>query len=436
MNRIYKGISLTLFTRITLIAIGFIINIIVARFLGPSGKGTIALLNEFFFIASVLVMMGVHEANIYYLQNKQYRHSDIFANAIYQTLLSTAFFVLVFFLAKNWLFLSILRNVDPKVIMIAVLFFPAFFFQTHITTICLANKNITGYNILLLVQSTCSLVFQVLLVPTYGVRGGIVGILLSVVVAVMLGSLMLVRKGPPSLFPNFQYWRSSYTYGAKSQVGLILSYFNRRLPIILINLFLTPTEVGYYAIAVTVAELSWYIPESVGTVLFPEISGKSKEEAAKLVSFAMRNTLFIVVVIGILLWLGGGLFIRLFFGDSFIPSILLLRILIPGIVLFSINRVLCSYFAGTGRPEYGTYTSIISFILLLTFSFVLIPKIGVVGAPISSVIAFLASSAAALVIFKNISRYNVKDILIAKKEELEKYPQFFTRAINRIFKQK
>jgi len=436
MNRIYKSISLTLVTRVALIVIGFVINIIIARFLGPSGKGTIALLNEFFFIASVLFMMGVHEANIYYLQNKQYSHGDIFANAIYQTFFSSLFFIVLFFLTRSWLLSSILRNIDTNFVMIAILFFPAFFFQTHITTICLANKNITGYNMLLLIQCLCSLVFQILLVPKYGVSGAIVGILLSVIVAVILGSWILVKKGPPSLLPNFRYWQSSYTYGAKSQVGLILSYFNRRLPIIIINLFLTPTEVGYYAIAITLAELSWYIPESVGTVLFPEISGKSKEEAAKLVAFAMRNTLFIVTLVGILLWLGGGLFIRLFFGTAFIPSILLLRILIPGIILFSINRILCSYFAGTGRPEYGTYTSIISFILLLTSSFVLIPRIGIIGAPISSTIAFLASSIAALFIFKHISHYSTKDILIVKKEELERYPTFFSRVVNRMLKQK
>jgi O-antigen/teichoic acid export membrane protein len=432
MNRIFKGVSLTLFTRVILIIIGFVINIIVARLLGPSGKGTIALLNEFFFIASVIIMMGVHEANIYYLGNKQYRHSDIFGNAIYQTLISSLFFIFLFFLSKNWLLSSVLRNVSTNIILIAIWFFPVFFYQTHITTICLGNKNIVGYNILLFIQSACSLAFQLMLIPRFGISGAIYGILLSVSTTAIIGSLILYKYGPPSAFPNFHYWKSSYVYGAKSQIGLILSYFNRRLPIIIINLFLTPTEVGYYAIAITVAELSWYVPESVGTVLFPELSGKSKEDAAKLVAFAMRNTLFITTFIGILLWFGGGIFIKLFFGTAFIPSITLLRILIPGIVIFSINRVLCSYFAGTGRPEYGTYTSIVSFSLLLTLSFSFIPKIGIIGAPIASTIAFIASSTVAITLFIRTSRYSIKEILIAKKEDLERYPIFLNRIARKI----
>jgi len=435
MVKLFRNISFTFFSRIVLLIIGLVTNIIIARLLGPSGKGTIALLNEFFFIVSVIAIMGVHEANIYYIGNKQFKHNDIFGNAIYQTLITSLFVILILLLLKNWLPMSILRNVNKDVILIAIWFFPAFFYQVHITTISLGNKNIVGYNMIIIIQAFCILILQIILIPKFSISGAIYGILLGTSVAALIGSLILVRQGPPSPLPNFQYWKSSYIYGTKSQIGLILSYLNRRLPIIIINLFLTTTAVGYYALALTIAEFSWYLPESVGTVLFPEISGSPKEEAAKLVAFVTRNTLFIITIAGVLLELCGGIIIRFFFGMPFAHSILLLRLLIPGVIIYSINRVLCSYFAGTGKPEYGTYTSIVSFVVMMTLILGLVPRIGVVGAPIASTVAFIISSLMALIIFMKISHCRLRETIIVNKEDLKKYSAIAKSIIYKISKQ-
>jgi O-antigen/teichoic acid export membrane protein len=434
MNTIFKNISFTFFSRIILLLLGVIINIIIARLLGPLGKGTIALMNEFFFISSTIALMGVHEANIYFLGNEKFKHRDIFSNAIYQTIISTLLVYIVFFIIKNWLLHSILRNINESVFFIALGLFPAFFYQSHIIMMLLGKKNYIGYNSVLIVQPLCTVIFQLILIPRLGINGAILSIAIGLFIADLTGTILLLRYGSPSLLPNLSYWRTAFFYGVKSQAGLLLSYLNRRLPIIMINLYLSTVSVGYFALALTIAEFAWYIPESVGVILFPEISSTNKEHAGRVAALATRNTLFIISVVGLLLIIGADFIIKLFFGPSFIPSIPILRILVPGIVIFSVNRVLCSYFAGTGKPEYGTYTSLASFFFLFTLILILVPKIGLIGAPIASLTAFIVSSILSIIIFMRSSKIGFKDITIIKKEDFKKYSIIINQITQKVIK--
>ncbi len=430
MKKILHKISLTIISRLIFLVLAFLINIVIAHFLGPIGKGMISLLYEFFFISSAIALMGVHEANIYFLGNKKFDHRDIFTSAIYQTIFSSIIIITLCLIIQNWLLSSILRNVDKHIFLIALTLFPALFYQSHIIMMLLGNKNIIGYNIVFLLQPLCALILQLLLIPKMGVSGAIISNFLGLLVADVTGTIILLRYGIPKLLPDTAFWKSAFIYGFKSQVGLILSYLNRRLPIILINLFLSTSAVGYFALALTIAELSWYIPESVGVILFPEISRTDMENAGQMAALATRNTLFIISLLGVLLIICAAPLIKLFFGPSFLPSTPLLRILVPGMIIFSINRVLCSYFAGTGKPEYGTYTGIISFIFMVALNVIMIPKFGLISAPIASLIAFIASSILAIIIFMKASRIGFRDIIIIKRDDLKRYVGLiFNRAI-------
>jgi Na+-driven multidrug efflux pump len=100
-------------------------------------------------------------------------------------------------------------------------------------------------------------------------------------------------------------------------------------------------------------------------------------------------------------------------------------------VIFSINRVLCSYFAGTGKPEYGTYTSIASFFFMLGLTAIMVPKFGLIGAPLASLIAFIASSVLAIIIFIKSTHIGFRDIVIIKKDDFKRYSAIITQIINK-----
>jgi O-antigen/teichoic acid export membrane protein len=261
--------------------------------------------------------------------------------------------------------------------------------------------------------------------PTYKVEGALWASIIGIICADVIAFVYLLKRGAPTFSVNFSFLKKAFVYGAKSQIGLLLSQINRRLDIFIINLFLTPSHVGYYAIAVAMAEFPWYISQAAATVLFPETSSMTKENAYSFTSFVCRNVLLIVLCLGIILFVFGRILITTIFGIDFVISVIPLQLLLPGIVFLSINKILCAGFSGTGRPEYGTYTAAVSAGTTVGLDFLLIPLMGINGAAIASTVAYCAAATTSVILFRRLSKLPLKHFLLAKYEDIAKYPSFF-----------
>jgi len=270
------------------------------------------------------------------------------------------------------------------------------------------------------------------LIPLYHINGALIAIIAGFIIANIIGIRYLLKCGMPSGFINFNFLKSTFIFGSKSQIGLILNRIDRRLDIFIINLFLNPTQVGYYAIAVAVAELPWHISNAIATVLFPEVSGMIEKDAYRFTSFICRNAIFVIFFFGILLFIVGGVLIKVIFGPEFTASIISFRILIIGAVIFSINKILCAGFSGTGRPEYGTYTAVFSAITTIILDLLFIPAMGIKGAAIASAIAYTISTATGIMLFRKMSNLPLGAFLLVTYDDIRKYPELIAKFIGRL----
>ena len=64
-------------TQLLILVIGFISGVILARVLGPGGKGVLSALLVYPTIMISLLSMGMRQATVYYLGTKKYSESDI-----------------------------------------------------------------------------------------------------------------------------------------------------------------------------------------------------------------------------------------------------------------------------------------------------------------------------------------------------------------------
>ncbi len=400
--------------------------------LGPSGKGIISLLQNYFLILVAIFMFGMSEGNIYYLSNRRYTHRAVFSNVLFHTLILSLLIIVLSFLLRNWLISHFLKNINEEYYLISLWLFPSFFLFLHTTTMLLGHKNIVGFNTVTAARFLTILLFLILLIPRYNIKGALIATVLGFTIADIIGILSLSSYGPPTLAVSIGFLKSAFIFGSKSQVGLILSRIDRRLDIFIINLFLNPAQVGFYAVAVAMAELPWYISNAIATVLFPEVSGMAKKDAYKFTAFVCRNTLFVVFGFSTCVFIAGGMLLKIIFGAQFVESLTSLRFLIPGIVILSVNKVLCAGFSGTGRPEYGTCTATFSAIATVILDFLLIPVMGIKGAAIASTIAYFISASTGIILFKKLSGFPLRNFLLVTREDISKYPIFFRKLIRRI----
>lgn len=435
MTRFSRGVFITFATQSTSLLLTLGANIVITRTIGPAGKGILTLITNFFLILVTVFTFGLSEGVVYFLGSRKYKHGEVFSSIIYAAISTSILVIFLSLILKDWIVSSFLKDVGEQNYLVALLIFPAFYYFLSLRKILLGHNNLLSYNALFLVQTLSLLVLYIFLIPALGVTGGVISIIISLVLVNIVGSAYASSHyGRPTHLPNFRFLKEGFVFGIKSQIGIVLSFFDRRLDIFIINIFLNPISVGFYAIAVALAELPWRISDAVGTVLFPHVAGISRKEAIDLVTQACRNTIFITIVMSLALFTMAGIIIRLLFGIEFLHSLPALQVLLPGIVALSLNRVLCGGFSGLGNPEYGTYTVISSSICTVILDLIFIPKMGIVGAALASSIAYFVSALAAIIIFQRISRCNLLDLLIIRKQDLTKYVTIFQNPFQRIQK--
>src|SRR5690606_18744003 len=122
------------------------------------------------------------------------------------------------------------------------------------------------------------------------------------------------------------------------------------------------------------------ISQPVSAVLFPRISSSNNEEEQnELTAKVSRNVLFLSIIAGLIFYLSSDLLISILFGLDYLESSTVIKLLLPGITVFSAERILSNSLAGKGRPELNLYTSLFTVFSNISLNFIFIPIYGLNG---------------------------------------------------------
>ena len=420
-----KQSLVTYFNQILRLALIAGSNIIIARYLGPSGKGVLSLIMSFLAMTLMVGMFGVDEANIYHVSSRKASHKKVFTNGIFHALYTSGICIAIFLVFSRWFIANPLKNIDVRYYHMIIALIPLYFFNQHAKSILLGHRAIIKYNVFVIMQFITLFLGHLVLIPLLGLLGGVIAIVISTIILAVFAIIFMLGYEGPGISLDIALLRKSYGFGIKSQLGIIFSFLNQRLDIFIVNYFLNPYHVGIYAIAVAVGELPWHLPSAVATILFPWVADMKREDATRFSAYIMRNILFVTTIMVIILALIGRSLIAILFGSAFYESTALLYVLLPGILALGITRILGGYFQGIGRPELGTLMVSFSFIETITLDLLLIPKMGAMGAAIASSVSYISSTVVGLFIFTKVGRVSVKDVIIPRWSEIVRLPEFF-----------
>jgi O-antigen/teichoic acid export membrane protein len=213
--------------------------------------------------------------------------------------------------------------------------------------------------------------------------------------------------------------RAPASFGSRIHFGWILQALNHRLDIFLVGYFVGTAGVGYYLVGVNLAELAWWVPLALGTVLFPKVSAMGAEDNFMTSAKACRRTLAVTAVASIGLLVVAHPMIPVVYGGDFAPSADVFMILLPSGMLYTVHKVLTSSLAANGRPQSSLYAGLISLPATIGLNVLLVPAWGIKGAAVASDVAYAINAAAVLVLFLRASRLPLKDVLLFNAEDLE-----------------
>jgi O-antigen/teichoic acid export membrane protein len=219
------------------------------------------------------------------------------------------------------------------------------------------------------------------------------GVVWAMVVGALFGLATtpswVARIAPIGIRFDLEVLRVLVGKGAVFAVALAMCKLNYRADVLLVQWFMTEADVGLYAQGVGVIELTLQIPSALAAVIFSHSVAAGDAEA-----FRQRSRRIVWRAVPLLVAGALGVcaiapwFVPLFFGEAFRASVPVIWALAPGIVAVGVFQLVISEFNGRGRPEVGLWAALVSLGLNLALNLWWIPLFGILGAAFASSVSY------------------------------------------------
>ncbi len=416
----FSGRVLVVFgTQVFGAGVGIINGILLARLLGPAAKG------EYYFLVLLpattitLLQLGLPQAFGYFAARGQ-TIGMVGKSIVLAVILSLVALIALFAL------LPILSGIFPpgigiEQILFAFLALPLALNATFTTGIVTGRQAVRWYAG---INMAYPIISTVLLVVILGGLGGSVNGAIAVYVIVAsiqsLGFAIGARwVGTHNPEPAPVSYRDLLRYGLPYYPGSITQFFSARADVFLIAWLVAnaAAPLGYYSMAVGLAELVFYFPNAVATLFFPHVAGASREESDSQVTMVTRVSLLITAAVALALAPAAVLMIQLLL-PAFVPSLPALFLLLPGVVALSATRVVYVYLTGIGKPALTSYVNVFAFALNIVLNIYLIPRFGIEGAAVASLVSYSVSAILLTTVAARLSGTPVWDFWLVRGSDL------------------
>lgn len=417
-------------TQILIFVCTFVVNILIARNFGPEGKGIYSIIVLSGLLLYAFSNLGLTNSFIYHVAKDRSRINETASFAALIGCILGIVYAFLFTILYQYTKNTFLNGMNDLHMLLIAFSLPFYLISIYLNNILLAKGDINAYNYSRLVNPLAILVFlcigltlhrslYLLIIPWFAAN--IVGFIF---VLWLFRSNFILR-----LRVNIAEKGHFFSYGIKGYIADLVNFFTYRLDFFLVNYFIDSRFVGFYSISVALAEILWYLPNSIQTVLMPHVASISHEEAIKIVPQICRLTFYSTLLLSVLLIIVSIKAIPLIYGKEFSESILPLIFIMPGILSLSLSKVLWGYLMGRGKPIYATYTSLIAFFTIICLDIILIPTYKINGAAIASSISYFISSGVAVFFFLRESKLPISELLILKRNDLSVFQKLYKKLI-------
>jgi O-antigen/teichoic acid export membrane protein len=293
--------------------------------------------------------------------------------------------------------------------------------STFTTGIVAGRQSAAGLAIVKTIANLAAALLVVGLVGVFalGLWGAVVAFTLAAVIlaVALLAWARRVVADPPS--SALAAYRSLLGFGLQVYPGTLANWLAHRVDVYLLAWLLTDAAapLGYYSMAVGMAEIVLLVPGSVSAFFFPHVAGSTREVSDRQVTLVARVTLLLTGAAALAVVPVALLLIRTFL-PAFEPSLPALYILLPGVVAIALSQVLAGYVAGLDRPAVTSRVGIMTLVVNVILNLILIPPFGILGASAASLLAYTLSSVVYSVIAARLTGNHPLDFWIPRRSDV------------------
>jgi O-antigen/teichoic acid export membrane protein len=363
---------------------GLVISgVLLARGLGPTSRGLLALLLLWPIVLFQVGSLGLPVASAYFIARNPTSARAIVGTLMRTTILQCASLVGVHIV----IVVLLVHGHDPTTQLagyVTLATIPAIFLQEYSISILQGQQRFTALSLVRLMPASAGAIAAV---TVWLVNRSLLGAALFLTVANVLVALTVagvaavhLQKRPGSATVRL---RDLVRFGLRAWIGAAYPVETFRVDQAVVGLVLSPAALGIYVASLAFTNLPRFIAHSVGLVAYPHIA--AQDPAARRAStwrFFWAAVTFSAVAVAIL-ELAVGFLVPLFFGSAFAPAIPIARILLVASLLAAGRRILAEGMKGAGYPGAGTVAEVASWVSLAPLMLILTPAWDLTGVAVA-----------------------------------------------------
>lgn len=200
-------------------------------------------------------------------------------------------------------------------------------------------------------------------------------------------------------------------------IAYMVSFITYRIDYWVVEHYKGVEELGYYAQAVGMGQMFWYVSTPIATVLAPFLTSEHSKDSINIFKFFSRINFSLTFILLFITCLFAS-YIFPIYGSQFSNSVLSFRIISFGILMASVSKVLAVYFIAKNKIIYNLIASTSGMVVAIILDFILIPVYGKIGASIATSISYLMITIVVVIYLKSKFDFDLKNILIVTKDDI------------------
>lgn len=400
--------------------VGFFVAVLMlARALGPTGRGTIAFITVTALVAARFAGLGIGEATAVFAARRPEARGALLANVVTFMLAGAALAAAVACGALVALGDSRPAGVGPAELavlacatLVSALGESGYFFLLG----CHRLRQVA------LITATASWIYPLLLVVLWSTVGlTVLRAALAWTVAESIRALAYLGRSIRGLGParvHAGLLVEAVRFGSRAWVGSLARFLNFRTDQILMGFLASEAALGVYAVAVNASEALLYLPAATATALLPVAARTEAGLRAEQAVRAFRSVAVVTAAAGLVAALVGPVLLPLVFGSDFEGSVAPFLWLLPGALGFAAIAVFSNALVAGSSPGLSSAGPLVALVVGIGLDLILIPRFGASGAAAAASAAFLAGGFVALIAFRRRSPFAWSLLLQPRRSDL------------------
>lgn len=394
-------------------------GILLARLLGPAAKGDYYLIILVPSTATALILLGLPQAFGFYAARGQ--TVGLVRKAFLLTVVLSVVALVGTLVILPRLIDSVEQGVAIELTLFAFIAVPLGLSATFNTGIVLGRQAVRWKAAVNIVMPLATTILIVVILG--GLGSSVTGAIAVYLIAMAVGSIgfAIGARRATAVVPDAgrTSYRALLQYGLPLYPASLAVFLNYRVDVYLIAWLIADSSepLGYYSMAVAIAELVFFFPDAVSTMFFPHVAGSPRHEADSQVAMVTRVTFLISGAVAIAIIPAAFVLISTML-PAFGPSLAPLIVLLPGVVALSVGKVLGGYMSGVARRAIVSYVTVVTVVVNVVANVILTPRFGIVGAAAGSLLSYSFSSVLLTVIAARMTGTSIASFWIPRMSDI------------------